>query len=203
MSEDRPDRAASDREDLEAIRAVLAGNPNAFATIDRKYRRRLYGIIRSIIRSEEDAKDLVQDTLLKAFRALDSYKPEYPFEKWLFKIASNTCIDYLRRRRFAPERLELDDSEGDAPPRQYADPNSPIPDEELMRSERQAILRAAIESLPEKYRIVIELRHDRGMEYAEIAEQLGLPLGTVKAHLFRARQLLLKKLQPHRDLFEL
>jgi RNA polymerase sigma factor (sigma-70 family) len=202
MPEHQLDRTASDREDLEVIRAVLAGNTNAFAQLDRKYRRKLYGVIRSIVRNDDDAQDLVQDTLLKAFRALDTYKQEYPFEKWLFKIASNTCIDYIRRTRFAPERLELDDSGGDAPVRQYIDHDSPIPDEELIRKERTAILSSAIESLPEKYRIVIELRHEREMEYADIAEYLGVPLGTVKAHLFRARQLLLKKLESHRHLFE-
>jgi RNA polymerase sigma-70 factor (ECF subfamily) len=203
MSDERPHTPAADTDDLAVVRAVLAGDTNAFSAIDRKYRRRLYVLIRHIIRNDRDAEDLVQDTLLKAFRALESFKPEYSFEKWLFKIASNTCIDYLRRARFAPESLQLDDSDNDEPPRQVADPNSPRPDEVLEHAERQEILRAAIASLPDKYRTVIYLRHELELDYNEIAVRLNVPLGTVKAHLFRARQLLLKKLEPYRQLFEL
>ncbi len=203
MSEEQRHEHDSDAEDFAIVRSVLAGETSAFDRLDRKYRRRLYVLIRHIIRNDADAEDLVQDTLLKAFRALASFKPEYSFEKWLFKIASNTCIDYLRRSRFAPESLDLHDSDDDLPPRQYPDPNSPRPDEVLEQAERREILQRAIATLPEKYRIVIELRHEMELDYNEIAERLNVPLGTVKAHLFRARQLLLKKLEPYRHLFEL
>lgn len=202
MNDTSSARTPSDEEDLVVIRAVVEGDTNAFAVLDRKYRRKLYGVIRSIIRNDADAEDLVQDTLMKAFRALKLFNPEYSFEKWLFKIASNTCIDYLRRLRFMHDRLHLDESDEEHPPRQYADDSIPLPDEPIMQAERTAILRTAIASLPAKYRVVIELRHIEELEYADIAQRLGLPLGTVKAHLFRARQMLLKKLEPYRHLFE-
>lgn len=202
MSEDAQKQSASEEEDRAAISAVLAGHTEAFAFIDRKYRRKLSAMIRRIIGNNDDVEDLVQDTFLKALRALSTFRHEYSFEKWLFKIASNTCIDYLRRKRFAPEALEHSDDTEDEPPRQYADPNSSVPDEQLIRQERYAIVRAAIEALPEKYRVVIHLRHDLELDYEEIAQRLDLPLGTVKAHLFRARQLLLKALSKYRHLFE-
>ncbi|MCX8051465.1 MAG: sigma-70 family RNA polymerase sigma factor [Chlorobi bacterium] len=202
MSDERPARTPSDQEDIAIVRAVLEGDTNAFALLDRKYRRKLYGLIRAIVGNDDDAEDLLQDTLLKAYRALGSFKVEYSFEKWLFKIASNTCIDYLRRLRFAHESLDLDETDDDAPKRQFADTSVLQPDEQMIKSERHEILSAAIASLPDKYRIVIELRHKEELDYTEIAERLDLPLGTVKAHLFRARQLLLKKLEPYRHLFE-
>ncbi|MCX7930267.1 MAG: sigma-70 family RNA polymerase sigma factor [Chlorobi bacterium] len=202
MHDDSSRPPTSEADDHTLVRAALAGDRAAFDLLDRKYRRRLFLLIRRIVRDDRDAEDLVQDTLFKAFRALDSFNVEYSFEKWLFKIASNTCIDYLRRLRFAPEPLDLHDGDDDTPPRQYIDPNSPRPDEELERFERQELLHTAIESLPEKYRIVIRLRHEQELDYVEIAERLGIPLGTVKAHLFRARQMLLKKLEPYRHLFE-
>lgn len=201
MNDGRAVHTASEEDDYAVVCAVIAGDTNAFARLDKKYRRKLYGMIRVIIRNEDDAWDLVQDTLLKAYRALPRYKPEYSFEKWLFKIASNTCIDYLRRQRFAPDTLDIGDDE-ERPAMHHADPSIPTPDEVLFRQERCALVRAAIESLPQQYRQVIEMRHFEELEYTEIAARLGLPLGTIKAHLFRARQMLLKKLRQYHYPFE-
>ncbi|MBC8125045.1 MAG: sigma-70 family RNA polymerase sigma factor [Candidatus Kapabacteria bacterium] len=201
---DTPQQAAdSSGEDEAIIRDVLAGNVNAFATLERKYRRIVFFLVRKMIRDEEDVNDLVQDTFVKAFQALPSFRFEYPFSRWLFKIASNRCIDHLRRRRFAMVSI-------DAPVRSkggeefYMEPEDrgPTPDVTLLSKERIALLQEALAKIPEKYREVIRLRHSEELEYQEIADQLNQPLGTVKANLFRARKMLYKMLLKHGSHFE-
>ncbi len=201
---DTPQQAAdSSGEDEAIIRDVLAGNVNAFATLERKYRRIVFFLVRKMIRDEEDVNDLVQDTFVKAFQALPSFRFEYPFSRWLFKIASNRCIDHLRRRRFAMVSI-------DAPVRSkggeefYMEPEDrgPTPDVTLLTKERVTLLQEALAKIPEKYREVIRLRHSEELEYQEIADRLNQPLGTVKANLFRARKMLYKMLLKHGSHFE-
>lgn len=201
---DTPQQAAeSSAEDEAIIRDVLAGNVNAFASLERKYRRIVTFLIRKMIRDDEDVNDLVQDSFVKAFQALPSFQFEYPFSRWLYKIASNRCIDHLRRKRFAMTSI-------DAPVRGkdggefYLEPEDkgPTPDVTLLAKERVLLLREALASIPERYREVIRLRHDEELEYQEIADRLGQPLGTVKANLFRARKMLFKKLMQHGTHFE-
>ncbi len=201
---DTPQQAAeSSAEDEAIIRDVLAGNVNAFASLERKYRRIVTYLIRKMIRDEEDVNDLVQDTFVKAYQALPSFQFEYPFSRWLYKIASNRCIDHLRRKRFAMSSI-------DAPVRGkdggefYLEPEDkgPTPDVTLLAKERIELLREALAAIPERYREVIRLRHDEELEYQEIADRLGQPLGTVKANLFRARKMLFKMLMRHGSHFE-
>ncbi len=185
-------------EDAATVREVLQGNINAFAKIEKKYRRTVSFLIRKMVRHDEDVEDLVQDTFVKAYRALPSFQFEFQFSRWLFKIASNGCIDYLRRKRFQMVSIDqpLPTQDGteltiDPPDR------GPLPVEALLAQERAQMLKSALETLPEKYKVVIRMRHEEELEYQEIAEKLGHPLGTVKAHLFRARKLLYKKLMVH------
>ncbi|MBN9399190.1 MAG: sigma-70 family RNA polymerase sigma factor ['Candidatus Kapabacteria' thiocyanatum] len=193
----------SSAEDEAVIRDILAGHTNAFAKLERKYRRIVSFLIRKMIRNEEDVEDLVQETFVKAYAALPSFQFEYPFSRWLYKIASNRCIDHLRKRRF--QSVSLDEpiatrDGGDL----YMDPadKGHTPDTALLAKERAQLLREALETMPEKYREVIRLRHEEELDYLEIAERLKQPLGTVKAHLFRARKLLYKKLLRHGSHFE-
>lgn len=183
------------------IRQILAGNKQAFAELERKYRRLIAGYIRRMIRDEDDAEDIIQETFIKAYNALESFKPGYSFSAWINRIASNTCIDFLRKKRFNVVSLSQsinpageDDNEFDV-----RDPDL-LPDELIMSEEKSRIVRKAIESLPENYRKVIKLRHEDELDYQQIADMLNLPLGTVKAHLFRARKILglaLKKQMSH------
>lgn len=201
---DTPQQAAdSSGEDEAIIRDVLAGNTNAFAKLERKYRRIVSFLIRKMIRDEEDVNDLVQDTFVKAYQALPSFQFEYPFSRWLYKIASNRCIDHLRRRRFAMVSLDtpLRSKDGGE---FFMEPEDrgPTPDVTLLANERVAMLKQALATLPERYREVIRLRHDEELEYQEIADRLKQPLGTVKANLFRARKMLLKMLLKHGSHFE-
>ena len=195
--------AESAAEDERIIREVLAGDVNAFAVLEKKYRRIVSFLVRKMVRTDDDVADLTQDTFVKAFNALPSFRFEYQFSKWLFKIASNRCIDYLRRKRFQAVSLDQpvvtkDGGEVTLEPQDQG----PVADEILLSKERAELLQAALESLPDKYRLVIKMRHEEELEYQEIADKLGHPLGTVKAHLFRARKLLYKKLILHGKHFE-
>lgn len=193
----------SSAEDEAVIRDILAGNINAFAILERKYRRIVSFLIRKMIRNEEDVEDLTQETFVKAYAALPSFQFEYPFSRWLYKIASNRCIDHLRRKRFAAVSLDepLNTRDGGELYMEPAD-RGHTPDTALLAKERAEMLREALRTMPEKYREVIRLRHEEELEYQEIADRLHQPLGTVKAHLFRARKLLYKKLLKHGSHFE-
>lgn len=203
MSDVPKQATESSAEDEAVIRDILAGNINAFAILERKYRRIVSFLIRKMIRNEEDVEDLTQETFVKAYAALPSFQFEYPFSRWLYKIASNRCIDHLRRKRFAAVSLDepLNTRDGGELYMEPAD-HGHTPDTALLAKERAEMLRDALRTMPEKYREVIRLRHEEELEYQEIADRLHQPLGTVKAHLFRARKLLYKKLLKHGSHFE-
>lgn len=193
----------SSAEDEAVIRDILSGNVNAYATLEKKYRRIVSFLIRKMIRNEEDVADLVQETFVKAYAALPSFQFEYPFSRWLYKIASNRCIDHLRRKRFQMVSLDAPITTRDGG-EVHMEPQDGghTPDIALLAKERASMLRDALDTLPPKYREVIRLRHEEELEYSEIAARLDQPLGTVKAHLFRARKLLYKKLLRHGSHFE-
>jgi RNA polymerase sigma factor (sigma-70 family) len=193
----------SRQEDHELVARALNGEEAAYARLRNKYWKALHAMLTRMIRNKFDAEDLTQEAFIKAFKSLDNFNPEYAFSTWLYKIASNNCIDYLRKRRLqtvsmnAPIRTRDDEMQMELPDREAILPDNPI-----TSAERTAILQEAIKNLPDKYRIVIELRHTHELEYNDIAEKLGLPLGTVKAHLFRARALLLRRLQGKLEHFQ-
>lgn len=183
-------------EDHELVRKALEGDQPAYARLRDKYWGSLNAMLYRMVRNREDADDLTQEAFIKAFRSLESFNFGYAFSTWLYRIASNNCIDYLRKKRLKTVSMDepVTTRKGEFE-RQYVDVNSPMPDGHITAAERSVILKKAIAELPEKYRLVIELRHVREMEYQDIAEELDLPLGTVKAHLFRARARLAKALQ--------
>lgn len=203
MTETSLHAAESSAEDEAVIRQVLAGNTNAFAKLERKYRRIVTFLVRKMVSQQDDVEDLVQDTFVKAFQALPTFQFEFPFSRWLYKIASNRCIDYLRRRRFAMVSIDQpitgkDGSDYVWEPRDAG----PTPESVVLSRERAQMIRDALASMPEKYQVVIRMRHDEELEYQEIADRLGQPLGTVKANLFRARKRLVVLLKRHGRHFE-
>lgn len=186
----------SRQEDYDLVKQAIDGDESAYTRLRDKYWRPLNTMLYRMVRNQHDAEDLTQEAFIKAFNSLESFNTSYAFSTWLYKIASNNCIDYLRKRRLKTVSMDapVQTKEGEMQ-LELPDTNAPLPDAPITSAERTAILQEAIENLPEKYRVVIELRHKHEMEYADIAEKLDLPLGTVKAHLFRARALLLKRLQ--------
>ncbi|HVZ38687.1 MAG TPA: sigma-70 family RNA polymerase sigma factor [Candidatus Kapabacteria bacterium] len=189
-------QARSRKEDYELVAQALQGDQSAYSRLRNKYWRPIHTMLGRMIRDKNDAEDLTQEAFIKAFNSLASFNTEYAFSTWLYKIASNNCIDYLRKRRLRTVSIDAPVQTRDGEVQmELIDPDAQRPDVPLTSAERTAVLQEAIANLPEKYRLVIELRHTQELEYADIAEQLSLPLGTVKAHLFRARALLLKRLQ--------
>jgi RNA polymerase sigma-70 factor (ECF subfamily) len=158
------------------IARTLAGHGDALDALVRRYERAVYHLAFRTLRDVEDAKDAVQEAWVKAYRALASFRPGAKFSTWIFTIVYRVCCDRLaKRKRFT----------GDEMP-DVADP-TPGPAAQYEALDDAARLRRAIDQLPEKYRIVVTLFHLQGKQYEEIAATLGLPLGTVKTHLFRAK----------------
>ena len=182
-------------EDFEAVKRVLSGDRNAFTILQNKYKKLISNLIRKMIKDEDDIDDLTQETFIKAYNALDSFRFGFAFSAWLYRIASNNCIDFLRKKRFQTISLNkpIFDKEDD----QYIqiEDTTARPDIEYLNKEKREIINEAIEKLPENYREIIKLRHEFEMEYTDIANELKIPIGTVKAHLFRARKILLADLK--------
>ena len=188
----RPD---SRTEDFATIRKALAGQQAAYDKLMAKYHDAIYNLIYRMVRNKEEVEDLTQEAFIKAFASLRSFNEEYAFSTWLYKIATNNCIDYIRKKKletFSIDKpIESKDSEitFEVPDTSYQ------PDKEIIAEQRKELVEEAINSLPEKYHRVIILRHHQEKNYEEIAKILKLPIGTVKAHLFRAREMLYRYLR--------
>lgn len=181
--------------DTPLIAKALAGDEDAYAKIMERYNGQLYHLMYKMVRRREEAEDLVQEAFIKAFRALASFNDEFAFSTWLYKIAVNNCIDHLRKKRLQVYSYDKPIAAKDGElQREYPDKEE-TPDKELLSSEKSQIITAAIYELPEKYKTAIVLRHREELSYEEIATKLNLPLGTVKARIFRAREMLKRKLK--------
>jgi RNA polymerase sigma-70 factor (ECF subfamily) len=169
--------------DGELVSATLAGQSEAFGLLVERYDRAVYNLALRTMRDVEEAKDATQEAFFKAFRSLRTFRPGSKFSTWIFSIAYHACCDRLaRRKRYSDAELP-----------ERAD-ESPGPEQVAIRLDEAHRLRAAIDTLPEKYRVVVALYHLQGRQYEEIAKVLDLPMGTVKTHLFRAKELLRKRL---------
>ncbi len=182
-------------EDSRLIRAALRGDDQAYRQLMDKYHDQIYNFIYRMVHDHEQVEDLTQESFIKAFQSLKSFNEEFAFSTWLYKIATNNSIDFIRKRKLQMYSIDKPVESKDS------DFTFELPDEtyeadkEVIRSQRATMLRNAINALPEKYRKVIQLRHMEERSYEEIAGMLKLPIGTVKAHIFRARELLFKQLR--------
>lgn len=173
-------------------RALDDNDQNAYAELMQLYRDSIYFMLMKIVKNSDDAEDLTLDTFGKAFRYLDKYSPKYAFSTWLFRIAVNNSIDYIRRKNNSPQCVD-DDLTEDGTLRliDSSESNfSPTPEQEVMDKQRAQMLRAAVSQLPEKYRKVVVLRYYEDLAYDEIAERLGISLSNVKIQLLRAKNML-------------
>lgn len=191
--------SASSEQDRLLVEAALAGRQSAYEQIVDKYRGALTRHIQRMVRATDEIDDLVQECFIKAFTNLESYSADFAFSTWLYKIATNHTIDYLRKKRLSTFSIDrpIQTKDGEV---EYELPDTTYrPDRHIVEDQRRELIQAAIESLPEKYHRVIVMRHQQEKSYEEIAAELDLPLGTVKAHIFRARALLYKFLRDKRD----
>ena len=149
-----------------------------------------------MVNNADDAEDLTQEAFAKAFNSLPKFAPKYAFSTWLFRIATNNCIDFIRKKRVQTVSIDnpYQNDEGDSMSFDIQDPKMG-PDDLMLKQQRAEFLHNAVENLPVKYRKLVELRYFKELSYDEVAKALELPLGTVKAQLFRARELLNNELK--------
>ena len=200
-TEDQNASSESSKEDVLLVEQAVGGNEKAYEKIVDKYKRALYYHILKIVRDNEVIDDLVQEIFAKAFGNIHSYNSDYAFSTWLYRIATNHSIDYLRKKKLKTYSIDEPISTKEGEMQVEIPDNSFEADQMLLRKQRRNIIKEALEQLPEKYRTVIEMRHMEEKSYQEIAEILDLPLGTVKAHIFRARELLYKYLRDKQGTF--
>ena len=182
-------------EDEILIKEALAGKEKAFKLLLTKHREAIYHVILKIVQNQEEARDLLQETFMKAFGSLATYKPEYRFTTWLYRIAANSSIDYLRKKKINSLSLDQPLETKDGTVRIELPDWTYNPEVDFVSKQRVLSINEAIDSLPKKYRDVIVYRHKQDKSYEQIAEILGIPVGTVKARIFRARELLKKRLK--------
>jgi RNA polymerase sigma factor (sigma-70 family) len=189
--------------DFELVRkAVDNGDQKAFAELLEQYRDSIHFLLVKMVNNREDAEDLTIETFAKAFKNLPNFRPDFAFSTWLFRIATNAGIDFLRKKKL--KTLSIDNAfatdDGDEV-RINIKSDDANPEQELITVEKAELLKAFIEKLKPRYRILIELRYYKQLSYEEIATELEMPLGTVKAQLFRARDLLYNVMKSSRDKF--
>lgn len=181
------------RRDFMLVKAALdKGDRNAYAELMNNYRETLYFMMLKMTNSPDDADDLTIEAFGKAFRNLGQYTPDYAFSTWLFKIASNNCIDFLRKKRLSNVMSlnQVDNSDGSQEMAGQIPSESLNPEESFIRQQKIQAMRGIVDKLKPHYRRLVELRYFEERSYEEISEELDLPLGTVKAQLFRAREFL-------------
>lgn len=194
-------QSESSIQDAAWVERALAGDERIYKLFMQKYERALYFFIVKMVRDREMIPDLIQEIFVKAFSNLSTFNPQYAFSTWLYRIATNHTIDYLRKKKLNTYSIDEPISTKDGEMQIELPDNNFAADKDIQHKERANLISQAIDSLPEKYKMVIKMRHMEEKSYQEISEILDLPLGTVKAHIFRARELLYKYLKDKQGTF--
>jgi RNA polymerase sigma factor (sigma-70 family) len=165
------------------------GDQKAYAELMGRYRDAIYYMLLKMVNNASDAEDLTIEAFGKAFKNIQQYAPNYAFSTWLFKIATNNCIDFIRKKKASHVSLDHNDEEHE---KASMDIQAPVmdPEETMINEQKIKMMRSIVDKLKPRYRKLIELRYFKELSYEEIADELELPIGTVKAQLFRARELL-------------
>jgi RNA polymerase sigma factor (sigma-70 family) len=180
--------------DLQLVKlCVEKRDQNAFAKLMSRYKDSIFFMVLKMIHNRDDAEDITMEAFSKAFNSIEKYDQRYAFSTWLFRIATNTCIDFIRKKRLDTTSIDktFENDKGDEIGIDYKS-DAPTPEEKMIKGQRAVSVRGSLSKLDAKYRQLIELRYYEELSYEEIAEQLDLPLGTVKAQLFRAKDMLYK-----------
>jgi RNA polymerase sigma-70 factor (ECF subfamily) len=173
--------------DADLVRRAIRGRDDSFEELVRRYQRPIVSYVYRMTGDYEAALDLTQEVFIKVYNSLARYRPEYKFSTWIYRIAHNTAIDHLRRQSTREQELTAPAADGGTYERPIAS-QAPDPEQLSERAERRAEIEDVVQNLPAAYRELIVLRHAHDLSYDEIAEVTGLPLGTVKNRIFRARE---------------
>jgi RNA polymerase sigma factor (sigma-70 family) len=182
-------------QDYDLVQKAIKGDEKAFARLLSRYKDTIYFMLLKMLNNRSDAEDLTLEAFGKAFKNLHQYSPTYAFSTWLFKIASNNCIDFLRKKKGVTISLENDSEQIEISETARLKSKDFNPEERLIRKQKAILLRNVVRRLKPHYQTLVELRYFRELSYEEISKELNLPLGTVKAQLFRARQMLFKLIE--------
>ena len=179
------------KHDLVLVEAAKNGSQAAYAELMERYRESVYFTMFKMVKNTDDADDLTIEAFGKAFNRLEQYSPSFAFSTWLFKIASNNCIDFIRKKRIKVTSMDTGFTRDNGEIIYFdAKSNTQNPEEAIIQSQKVKMMRNLVSKLKPRYRELVELRYFDELSYEEIAETLNLPLGTVKAQLFRARDFL-------------
>lgn len=188
------------KKDLALVEAAINGDQSAYAELMERYRDSIYFMMLKMVKNADDADDLTIEAFGKAFNRLKQYSPNYAFSTWLFKIASNNCIDFIRKKRIKLTSMDsgVKTDEGET---MYIDARSTAkdPEQEVMHNQKVKHMRELVSKLKPRYRVLVEKRYFEELSYEEISQELDLPLGTVKAQLFRARDFLANMMENTKD----
>lgn len=178
--------------DYALVKKAVDGDQKAFAELMERYRDAIFFMLLKMVNNRDDADDLTIEAFGKAFNRIQQYQPNYAFSTWLFKIASNNCIDFLRKEK-KKRMVSLDNTisgdDGDEMTFEVKD-DKPDPEEVFIKEQKAEMMREVVDKLKPRYRDLVILRYFKEYSYDEIAKEMDLPLGTVKAQLFRAREFL-------------
>ncbi|MGK7393021.1 MAG: RNA polymerase sigma factor [Candidatus Cyclobacteriaceae bacterium M3_2C_046] len=171
--------------------ATLQNDEQAYAELMKRYKKPVYHMILKMVRNVDDAEDLTIEAFAKAFKNLKRFKKDYTFSTWLFRIATNNSIDFIRKKKLETMSLNTSytDDNGEAVSIDVQDENL-NPQEETIKSQKIELIRLFVTKLPPKYQKLVKLRYFSELSYEEIAQELDAPLGTIKAQLHRARELM-------------
>ncbi len=186
------------KKDFELVKSAQKGDQHAYTELMTRYRDAIYYMILKMINNTSDAEDLTIEAFGKAFKNIEQYSPSFAFSTWLFKIASNNCIDFLRKKKARQISIVSNQSDNSNVMSDGINEETsisirsdlPDPEEALIKSQKKILLREIVDTLKPRYRRLVELRYFKEFSYEEIATELDIPIGTVKAQLFRARELL-------------
>ncbi|QJX47492.1 sigma-70 family RNA polymerase sigma factor [Hymenobacter taeanensis] len=180
------------KHDFKLIRAAVEqGDEKAYAELMQIYKKPVYHVVLKMVRNPDDAEDLTIEAFAKAFKNLHKFNPEFAFSTWLFRIATNNCIDFIRKNKIKTMSIDsaIKIDNGDEITIDFRDQNL-NPQESAIKNQKIEIMQHVVSRLPEKYQRLVTLRYFDELSYEEIAQELKAPLGTVKAQLHRARELL-------------
>src|SRR3954469_1217843 len=174
--------------DAKLVSTASTGAESSFEELVRRYQRPIVSYVYRMLNDYEASLDVTQEVFIKVYNSLERYSTDYKFSTWLYRIAHNAAIDHMRRNSMNAQSIETENADGTYQ-LQIESPN-PTPEQDRERSEWRAEIEGVVRTLPTAYRDLILLRHSRDLSYDEIAEITGLPLGTVKNRLFRAREMM-------------